>query len=739
MVDWETSKLELHAGRMHVVAKDSSSFPVNEMLQDDETELNVMDFVETEYKSEKCEDLGIRQSSSGSPENHKRMRVKISRKDLHGEVDNECDARTDSVSLTTDQVQVKIRKKNKFAKNPTLTVEPSNNLDVSLHYPYATCLKSLCDEVGDVQIPSSDSFSMKIFDQLRQTDVHYPYASLLEELHQNAEAESTNIPSTLEESFQQDSLELGIADVMRSLHYPTRMNENSSNFEDSAIESFEAPFSTMLLGMVMQQKIQDYARNQSDKVNSVGDFRGIGEILKTSMPKSLEDDPPPSELHSSALLRKLSLLAQQNQEMTKGSSFHDSSDDEREQILLWSTSESSHSEDDDLEWKPTNWKSKQVTTVVNIPKKRKSRRKKKGVIEKHNNVNMNVPSSSQDYCTNTGQKHSSSTGEFENEFLGSPSVAPSRLLQLIMGSVQNDSRNIVTEESHRVSQVGKRKNKSCRQSLRRSKRKTKRKSVINNIQRDNCDWKIRLQNADSSLKNKRQVQNEEILSVINSEAEENDPLNNLSCTAKTSEPQSLLKEYLLKPAGEEITPIESCDIPKVETNFLFSRLLQNFKSLAESSHSDNNPERRQESRSSPSILRGMLVGGNNSNELQRKNHADEETQDSKNFIEHINVSAIRNSPSQDSLFDSTGSLCKVKCEQEIKIELQDEVVCKIECDEDSFECQVCHLQFSSGMDLSNHQILFHCNEDPQSSSSHKLLPCSVDGLPNNVLQEKLPA
>ncbi|KAK8726687.1 hypothetical protein OTU49_009996 [Cherax quadricarinatus] len=733
MVDWDTGNSKLHARRMHTVLEDSSSFLVGKMFQDDEVELNVMDFVETEYKPDKCDDKRIRRSLSVNSENYRQRTVKTDFKDSYGGTNERYNTRINSLQPTTNQI-INRKKKKKSTLRPTLAVEQNNDVDISLHFPYATYLKSLCDEVGDVQSPMSDSFHSKIFDQLRRADVHYPYASLLEELHQSVEVKATNIPSTIEDTYQQESHELGIADVMRSLHHPTTVNENSKNVQDSHIESFDAPFSTMLLGMVMQQKIQDYARNHFNKVNTVGDFRGIGEVLKTYMPKSQSDDPPPSELHFSSLLQKFSLFAQ-DKVMQGTNSFHESSDEEHEQILLWSTSESSHSEDDDFEWKPTSWKAKQVTNVVNIPKKRKSksRRKKKRVV-KTDYSKSNVPSSSQNYFNCTGQKHSSYSGKAESD--SNTSSAPSsRLLQLIMGNIQNTPEEPTIERPHKVLQTEEIKN-IYRCNVRRSKRKAKRNNTPNYIEKDSINFKNKVQDNDDSLKCKQNKQlKEEVLSVSNSEAE-NNAVDNPPCSIKSSEPQSLLKEYLLKPAGEERIQTENCDIPKVETNFLFSRLLQNFKSLAESSHSDNS-ERRQ-SCTGPSILRGMLVGGN-SNELDRINCTEEETQDKNNFIEHIDLSTIQECSSKDSLFESSGSVCKVKYEQDIKIEFEEDVLCKIECDEDNFECQVCHLQFSSVVDLSNHQILFHCNEDPQTSNSHKLLPCNVDGLQNNVLQEKLPA
>lgn len=728
MVDWETSNSELHAGRMHAVAKDSISFPVSEMLQEDETELNVMDFVETEYKSDKSEDVGITRNFPNRARNYTHKKLINRRKDI-ADVNDICDPRIGSDKVTNK------RKKQKYAWKPTLALELSNNSDDALHYPYATCLKKLCDEVGNVESPVLDSFSTRIFDQLRHDDVHYPYASLLEELHQNAEAEATNIPSTVEKSYQRDSSGLGIADVMKNLHYPTRINENSSNMEDSEIESFDAPFSAMLLALVMQQKIQDYTSNQSNKnVNPVTDCHGIGKILKTCMPQS-QDDPPPGELHSSALLQKLSLSAQQNQMVEGRRSALDSCDEEH--MLESSTTESSHSEEDDFEWKPTNWLAKKVSSNVNIPKKRKSRRKKKLTIN-INSSSLNVPGSSQNCFMNTVQRQSGSTGYFQNEFNRSSSpIPPSRLLQLIMGNDQNDSGDSVNEESHGISQV-KKSRKSRRRSSKLSKKKVKRKNILNNsIQKDSITSIKKLQSTENSSQIER-LKEEEMLSKANNEAQENDPLGDVHHRATTSEPTSLLKEYLLKPAGEEISPGENCDIPKVENNFLFSRLLQNFKNLAESNQLDNSPLRGKEGCTGPSILRGMLAGGKSTTELHGKCHT-EETQDKKSFIEQMNIPSGKQCSSQASIFDGNGSLCKVKCEQEIKIECEEEVLCKIECEEDTFECQVCHLQFSSGMDLSNHQILFHCNEEPQTSSPHKLLPCSVDSLQNSVLQEKLPA
>lgn len=205
--------------------------------------------------------------------------------------------------------------------------------------------------------------------------------------------------------------------------------------------------------------------------------------------------------------------------------------------------------------------------------------------------------------------------------------------------------------------------------------------------------------------------------------------------SEASEQQSLLKEYLLKPAGEEIKTENDCDMPKVETNFLFSRMLQNFKILAEANHSESILEREQETSSVTDILREMLVSGNTDGELKTEFDTHEDTKDDKSLIQSV----ILQCP-QTNRSDKQDPVCKVECDNSVvcKIECEEDI-CKVEHEEDCYECQVCHLQFSSAIDLSTHQVLFHCSEDPEATSTHMLLSHSVDNLKSNVLQKKLPA
>lgn len=628
------------------------------MSREDETELNVMDFVETEYKSDVCD---------ATEQGRKRKKGRPRSQGLQEKAGNTRKPKENAKVPSEGGRTAYKRRKRKHGNKQT--DESNSTSNVALYYPYAAFLKTLCDKVGSPQ-GSPEALPSRIFSQLRHSDVHYPYASLLQALHHHAgvDARCASSPS-------RGGASLEVARVMRNLHYPTALCVDDE--EDTGSPSML--FSTVLMMMVMQQKVHSYNTSQAAPSGPGWSLGGIGEILRKEMPQSQKDDPPPSELSSASLLQKLSLSVERDLEVAGDRRCFPGA----QQGAVWSSTESSQSEEDDLDWRPTHWLAKKVSRDAAAPVKRKSVRKKKSLSW---GLEQEQPNTSQG---------AGGVGRGRHQRCMASESARAKLLQFIMGRRQGASTEKRSKKALKRAKV--------------TKKRGKRKHT-NNTQKLSTDWTTKLSSEGHTT-----------------------PMEEASGRCAAGEPQSLLKEYLLKPAGEEVVPSENCDIPKLETNFLFSRLLQNFKSLAESSQPDKPSERPTESCCGPSILRGMLAAGAVVDEPKEK------------FSPGDHQSASLSSLGQQQQQAHSPPLLKdsqlgVKLEQEIKVECEEEIVCKVECEEDGFECQVCHLQFSSLTDLSNHQVLFHCAEDPPTpTGSHRLLGCSVEGLAGGVMQGKQPA
>ncbi|MPC48243.1 uncharacterized protein LOC123502730 [Portunus trituberculatus] len=686
MVDWGLAgRGEMHVRRMHAAARHPSRLPppaasatTATMLQEDEVELNAMDFVETEYKSDAGE------GEPGRP-GVKRKKVRSKPQGSQG--------RGNSASRPMGEVEppgeegkaAHKRRKRKHTQRPREQSSGAANMGL---YPYAAFLKKLCDKVGSSH-GCSESLPARIFNQLRHTEVHYPYASLLQALHRHAGVGpgAASSPSTVRD---QPPSTLEVARVMRNLRYPTGPPRGSSR-EDG--EDPVAPFSAVLMAMVMKEQLHSQAPGGPGL--SVG---GIGEILRKEMPHSQKDDPPPSELSSASLLQKLSLSAERDLEAARGSSTRGKA----QQAPTWTSTESSQSEEEDLDWRPTHWLAKKVSKDAAAPVKRKSNRRKSSSCD----LEVEQPKTSQ------GDLDAPTQGEVRAGLQQCSGAARAKLLQFIMSRQQQtpDKRGKRARKRAKVTRINTK--------VARVKGKRKHSSAADEA----CDtiWV-----ANGILEGQTTATEEE------------------ANHAAAGEPQSLLKEYLLKPAGEEVIPSENCDIPKLESNFLFSRLLQNFKSLAESNQVEEPSKKSSDCSRGPSILRGMLAATTPAPEQEHKFSPSDHNTSSSSSEHHHHHHHHQHTQKQKQQAGTPPPLgeppLRVKLEEEIKVECEDEIVCKVECEEDSFECQVCHLQFSSLTDLSNHQVLFHCSEEPQAPASHRLLGCSVEGLGGGVMQGKQPA
>ena len=655
----------MHVRRMHSAARHSTRLPPpNDMLQEDESELNVMDFVETEYKS----DAGP--GEQGRPGGkRKKARSKVQGSQGKGRAANKSKGEQEPPAEGGKTVHKRRKKKHTHRPGEASTTQAN----LGLYYPYAAFLKNLCDKVGSSQ-GGPDALPTKIFNQLRHTDVHYPYASLLQALHRHARvvARGASSPSTARTAQDQPARTLEVAKVMKNLCYPTASHRHNGR-EDAAAPV--TPFSSVLMAIVMQEKVNANTEDDAGCGHTVGT---IGDILRKEMPHSKKDDLPPSELSSASLLQKLSLSAEQDLQAAKGGGSLPGT----QQASTCSSSQSSHSEEEDVDWRPAHWLAKEVTKEADAPGNRKSIRKKKSL---SSDLEPEQPNTSEG-AVSAGLHHCSTS-----------EAARAKLLHFIMSRQQRTSDK---------------KGKRTRKRAKASKKKGKRKHV-NTSQKSDTLW-------DTELTATSLTEGQTTL------------LEGEDTHLAPGEPQSLLKEYLLKPAGEEVVPSENCDIPKLETNFLFSRLLQNFKCLAESNQPDEPSKKTSESSRGPSILRGMLAAGTTLD--------DEEGKFSPSDLQNTSSSSSEQQQQGSTASPLGEPLVMVKMEQEIKVECDgEEIVCKYECAEDDFECQVCHLQFSSLTDLSNHQVLFHCSEEAPPPGSHRLLGCSVEGLSGGVMQGKQPA
>ncbi|XP_037785277.1 uncharacterized protein LOC119581049 [Penaeus monodon] len=705
--------LEMHRGKMHMIPRDwdPGRLPECEMLQEDEVELNVMDFVETEYKPENNDEMRI--TKRKLPKERKSRSKKC------------WGVSVEKVKDATKEMKAKNnRKKFRATQKPSSSSSQRSytDSDLAVVCPYATCLKNLCDRVGTIQDPEPEPLPPRLFNQLQHLEVHYPYAALLKELYLSAQADSNNIPSMRPE---RDCQELGIFELMKTLNYKTGIKSKTSKHANTT--DFETPFSTILLALFMQCKNCNSKENWTESSNKrTVDLNGIGKILQKSMTESHDEDLPLNELHSSALLHRISLSIQQKENCIVGESLQNNGDNHHT-TPDQSTTESSHSEADDLDWKPSRSR-KKAANGLPIQKRRKSERRKKR--------SQSKPCSSKRESISTLNEESVCAKQLDGKVTLEP-VAPSRLLQLIIGKDQDKLSSCLEKLSARNLKV-----------------KNEKRAVVPKDHGKMNELKVKSRKIPGSKTKKYQLQHKVAAAEETKNGERNSKRGNkgsLMVAGKTqesdasgsqillesnaSEQQSLLKEYLLKPAGEEIKTENDCDMPKVETNFLFSRMLQNFKILAEANHSESISEREQETSSVTDILREMLVSGNTDGESKTDIDTHKDTKDDKSLIQSV----ILQCP-QTNCSNKQDPVCKVECDNSVvcKIECEEDI-CKVEHEEDCYECQVCHLQFSSAIDLSTHQVLFHCSEDPEASSTHMLLSHSVDNLKSNALQKKLPA
>lgn len=697
----------------------------------DMSELNVMDFVETEYKSD-VEDILL----DKKPRRKGQRKSKLS---IQYEYDDYEDG--SKVSNYPRKSRKCLQRKRRRSSMKSKSVHDSVDSD-NHFYPYATLMKVLCDEVGKKNV-IEEPRTGKLFKQLSHANLCYPYATFLQELHEIANEGFGSISPSVENGFVNPS-ESEVSQVMKSFRFKssTLRLGVSDQSEDSGKDDFKRTFSTLLLDLVNEHKLQDQSHKGDRTV------LGIGKILKICM-SDVPGTKPAEELSFSALLQGLSLLAERV----------NTCDSESESVnqVLEESSESSLEEEEE-EWRPSFCRQLDGIPDAQREHKKKSLRRKKPVSR---------------FDPTPGKSQSS---RVKNKQHTQSSSSSQSLLQLIL--------NNGSEET-----VQKVRNKKAKKSLLRSEVLEKIKDKINSRKA------FTDASTDSNENVKEDFGNEESLSEGSLEEQRNF----YGAIAAKKRERSLLKEYLLKPTDEEITSKSYADIPIMSGNsFVFSKLLQNFK-MGSDNHLIDSYHENLEDNFSSSILRKMLI---EKGKPLPNSASDDEARDVEDFkpIEHLDLSSLQsflcenNSEEEfpsyavkqefENKNDNLGEKLRERIAQALDgsdsnlrncIKKEDKSdndvsncldlsvlescsssdptdlnpVCKIKCEvkcEEEFmgevrECDICHTEFSSSVDFNNHEMLFHCGKEaePQSSGPTCALPHGSDILQTGLFQEKLPA
>ncbi|XP_064114967.1 uncharacterized protein LOC135221097 [Macrobrachium nipponense] len=697
----------------------------------DMSELNVMDFVETEYKSD-VEDILL----DKKPRRKGQRKSKLS---TQYEFDNYDDG--SKVSNYPRKSRKCLQRKRRRSSMKSKSVHDSVNSDNHL-YPYATLMKVLCNEVGEKNV-IKEPRTGKLFKQLSHANLCYPYATFLQELHEIANKGFGSISPSVENDFV-DPSESEISQVMKSFRFKSStLRLGVSSQSEDGKDDFKRTFSTLLLDLVNEHKLQDQSHKDDRTVF------GVGKILKMCM-FDVPGTKPAEELSFSALLQGLSLLAERE----------NTCDSESESVsqVLEESSESSLEEEEE-EWRPSFCRELDGIPDVQREHKKKSLRRKKPVSR---------------FDPTPGKCQSSRVKSKQHMQSSSSSQS---LLQLILNKGNEDT-------------VQKVRNKKAKESLLRSEVLEKIKDKINS-RKGFTDT-----STDSNENIKEEFGNEESLSEGSLEEQRNF----YGAIAARKRERSLLKEYLLKPTDEEMTSKSYADtIPIMSGNsFVFSKLLQNFQMGSDKHLMDSYHENLEDSFSS-SILRKMLI---EKGKPLPNSTSDDELHDVENVkpIEHIDLNSLQSflcennseeefpSCAMRQEFENKNDIIGEKLRERISqalegsdsnlrnhIQKEDKSnndiancldlsvlescsstdptdlnpVCKIKCEvkcEEEFidgvrECDICHIEFSSSVDYNNHEMLFHCRKEaePQSSGPTCALPHGSDILQAGLFQEKLPA
>ncbi|XP_076032353.1 uncharacterized protein LOC143020062 [Oratosquilla oratoria] len=148
-------------------------------------------------------------------------------------------------------------------------------------------------------------------------------------------------------------------------------------------------------------------------------------------------------------------------------------------------------------------------------------------------------------------------------------------------------------------------------------------------------------------------------------------------------------------------------IPRIDSEFLFSRMLQNFKLQVEAKQPQGDCKDNQDNLTVAEVLRGM--GGSPEHHPRSR---EEESSCDRLVVPSLNGRCL-----------TVSEITKIPHGRQ-----------KYEEEEKNFECDICCLQFTSHSDLSNHQTIFHMSE-----ATLNTCPESEEGIVSLILHDRLKA
>ncbi|CAL4166667.1 unnamed protein product, partial [Meganyctiphanes norvegica] len=181
--------------------------------------------------------------------------------------------------------------------------KPQAELYTNLLFPYANCLKEICDNTElDPNEHDENKSSTKLFDQLSRDQILYPYACLLRDLH-NMVQQNTGQSVSKDKVANDKKGDYEVAEVMKDLHFQRSfVNMGDDNDMSNLHSNVDTSFSDSIKGIYMQHKETLYHREPQSLYNN---FNGIGKILASEMPPPVYENPS-CELQSSAFLQQIS-------------------------------------------------------------------------------------------------------------------------------------------------------------------------------------------------------------------------------------------------------------------------------------------------------------------------------------------------------------------------------------------------------------------------------------------------
>ncbi|XP_068227545.1 uncharacterized protein [Palaemon carinicauda] len=678
----------------------------------DMSELNVMDFVETEYKSDNIEDITV----DNKPRRKSQRKSKFP---TRYEFDDFEDG--SRVSFYTSSKKCLQRKK-RSSKTST-SVQEHVNSDNHL-YPYASMMKVLCDEVGKKKF--EEPTTEKLFKQLDHANLYYPYSSLLQRLHDIAKRDFDSISSSVGDDFVNPT-ESEVSQVMKTFKFrsSTLGLDDSHQPENMETNDFERTYSTILLDLVTKHKLQEESHLDSRTAY------GIGKILKMCM-LGIPGTKSSEGLSFSVLLQRLSLLAERE-------NAHDFESKTGSKISLES-SESSLEEEEE-EWRPASCIQFSSIPDVQIEhSKRKSVRRKKPVSR----------------FDATPSKY-----QWKNKHHIQPSCRSKSLLELIL-----DKRNDDTIQKVR--------NKKAKESLLRSelleriKDKINSRKVFSHMMTDSCEninddfgndsmsegsldeQRINHYGETTSRKRESSLLKEYLLKPTDEE---------ISCKSNSDIPIMSENSFLFSRLLQNFEIVSDNHLlgyqedleENVGSSILRKMLIEKGKPLPNSTSDDEahdvenfKPIEHINLNSLQSILcetyeynseeefpvvKQELKCENDGSELKLGSDVKKEGKCSADLANYLDLSVLESCSSSDPA--DLNPVCKIECEVKCEEEFMEEVC----------ECDICHLPLSSSVDLDNHKLLFHYSKEtePQTAGPTCILSHGGDILQTGLFQEKLPA